>query len=105
MNQRFKEGDRVYIAHPHSSITPQIELLGTLHEDKNDTFYIETDIYFNGHSAGERGKKGHCWYILKEDILRSAGPPLTKQERINLKCKELWNKSKYVQKNPGKEMI
>lgn len=92
----FQVGDKVKLA------TRTSWGIGTLKYDKKIyDWYIELDIPRKEcHSASGQGKEKSCWFSTGF-ILVSKGKVLTKEERINLKCKTLWNKSKYVEKNPN----
>lgn len=74
---------------------------GTLKYQTNGYgWFIELDKPNNNcHDADGTEKILSCWYSTFF-ILISKAKILTKEERINAKCKLLWNKSQYVLKNP-----
>jgi len=40
-------------------------------------------------------------YVFPDSSYELAGPPLTKEQKVALKCKKLWNQSNWVRNNPS----
>jgi len=91
----FTVGDRVILAQYLSWG------IGILKYEKNGYgWFIELDTpNKNCHNANRNGKNNSCWYS-ENFILVSKSIPLSKEERVNQKCKKLWNDSNYIKHNP-----
>ena len=51
---------------------------------------------WDGYKTGDRFGN----YIFPDSAYELAGPPLTKEQKIENKCKKLWNNSNYIKHNP-----
>lgn len=90
-----KVGDIVFLPHlPHYGS-------GILRKSFSGEYFVEFfqyNLYL--HNGDGNGKSGHCWFTTRFELV-SPTIKLTKEEKLHLKCKTLWNNSKYVKKNPS----
>lgn len=49
---------------------------------------------------GRTGREGHCWWCLEGSLEKYKKTKVSTKALIRAKIKNLWNNSKYVQKNP-----
>ena len=92
MTKRLKLGDRVKLTSPFSFIT--LDSLGTvvnLDSNYSDSVGVQWDVRQSGfHNCEDSCPEGTGWFVQRNDILLvSSYPPLTTQEKVLAKMKEL----------------
>ena len=101
----FSVGDRVYCYKKYAGNCDIIGKTGTIlyiwSRNTIPSVCIGFDIPINGHTS-HGSNKNSAWNIPIEGYIKliSSKTVLTKQQKIENKCKKLWNTSNYVKHNP-----
>lgn len=100
MTTKFKIGDKVRISSWRDEFTATVLAIGDRFPELPGISARQT--YILRVIAIRGAVKGHVYDNLSyaEDSLEADNSWLTKEQRINLRIKTLWNESRYVQKNP-----
>ena len=65
-----EEAETLYYGFKKSDF--KVGMRGTVIDTLPFNALIEFDDFINGHSGEKRGKRGHCWWFYKEDLIKIA---------------------------------
>ena len=92
---KFSVGDELFYLNEHDGREKYRCVVINIDSFGKTLVRFFTKRHISGYNIGD--KLGD--YFFPDSAYELAGPPLTKEQKIALKCKKLWNNSNYVLKN------